>query len=310
MPQAYAASLTACMQTPSDKLGADRYGGTDHPSRRRRHTQNSPQRQVSEPPAKAATPANAPRTPPTTKNRPPTPRETRRRTPQRQSPHNAAQAKTHKPIPPRPRLETRRRRQQDAAVKPPAGHSVAAARSKPPKPPAARSSPNAATRAPRKAPNTVPTCVETKKPKPRREVRHNQKTRLDCRQGHSPSRLDTPQPRLHDNRPKSTRRRRTSAPTQDVKRACVALKAEDHGTLEKARRLPHQPHRKPLPNSPHRPRLPRQPILPTQTGSHQDQPYFLFSPPIVVAKSAGISAGDLGKALPELLILGPLRGPQ
>jgi len=34
-------------------------------------------------------------------------------------------------------------------------------------------------------------------------------------------------------------------PTQDVKRAYVALKAEDHGTLEKARRLPHQSHRKP-----------------------------------------------------------------
>jgi len=71
-------------------------------------------------------------------------------------------------------------------------------------------------------------------------------------------------------------------PTQDVKRAYVALKAADHGTLEKARRLPHLPHRKPPPNSPHRLRLLRQPIHPTQAESHQDQSYFLFSPPIAV----------------------------
>jgi len=91
-------------------------------------------------------------------------------------------------------------------------------------------------------------------------------------------------------------------PTQDVKRACDALKAADHGILGKARRPPRLPHRKPPPNSPHRSRLPRQPIHPTQAESHQDQPYFLFSPPIAVAESAGVSAGDLGKASPELLI--------
>jgi hypothetical protein len=66
-------------------------------------------------------------------------------------------------------------RQQDSAVKPTAGHGVAAARSKPPKPPAAPPAPNAATHAPRKAPNTVPTCVESRKPKPHREARRNQK---------------------------------------------------------------------------------------------------------------------------------------
>jgi len=64
----------------------------------------------------------------------------------------------------------------------------------------------------------------------------------------------------------------SAPPTHDVKRACVAPKAADHGTLEKARRLPHQSYRKPLPNSPHRPRLQRRPILPTQTGSHHKDP--------------------------------------
>ena len=60
--------------TASDKPSTDRYGGTDHSPLRRRHTRNSPRRLVSEPPANAATPAHAPRTPPTSKNRPPTPK--------------------------------------------------------------------------------------------------------------------------------------------------------------------------------------------------------------------------------------------
>jgi hypothetical protein len=52
------------------------------------------------------------------------------------------------------------------------------------------------------------------------------------------SHLDPPQPHLHDNRPipLPTRRRRTRTPTQDAKRAHVALKATDHGILGKLRR--------------------------------------------------------------------------
>jgi hypothetical protein len=58
-------------------------------------------------------------------------------------------------------------------------------------------------------------------------------------------------------------------PTQDAKRARVALKATDHGTLEKARRLPHlHTHRKPLPNPPLRLHPTRRTALPTQAGSH------------------------------------------
>jgi hypothetical protein len=164
--------------TASDKPSADRYGGTDHPPRRRRHTRAS---------AAGNNPGNAPRTPAT--GWPPTPKTAARNKARSAAAgnaslqslhHNAAETaattsaeeKTRRPTAhDGEKNASRRHRQQDAPVKPPAGHGIAAAGSKTPKPPAARSSPNTATHAPRKAPNTAPTCVETKKPKPRREVR-------------------------------------------------------------------------------------------------------------------------------------------
>jgi hypothetical protein len=113
-----------------------------------------------------------PRAPSTAK--PPTPLETRRGAPRRQSLHHnaaktaaatGAETKTRSAAP-----TTASRRLQNAAVKPSTGHGVAAARGK-----TTSRTILAATRAPRKAPNSIPTCVETKKPKPRREVRHSQK---------------------------------------------------------------------------------------------------------------------------------------
>jgi len=78
----------------------------------------------------------------------------------------------------------RRHRQQNSAVKPTAGHGASrltAARSKTPKTTSRTTLAftNAATRGPRKAPHTAPTCVETKKPIPRREVRRRRVPKRD-----------------------------------------------------------------------------------------------------------------------------------
>jgi hypothetical protein len=86
-------------------------------------------------------------------------------------------------------------------------------------------------------------------------------------------------------------------PTQDAKRACVALKAADHGTLE--RREGH--HIYPTANPYQTPHIGLV-FTTTYTSYAGGKPpqrltiISLFSPPIVAAASAGVLAGDLSKA--------------
>ena len=137
------------------------------PPRRRSHAQpptETPRR---------ATPASNLYTPTPPRRRPP---QAPRRKPADQPPPRPRQREKHRPPP-----STRRRRKAHASH---GANRLTAAKSKTPKTTNRTVSPKR--RKPRPSPQHGPPASKLKKPKLRREVRHSQKIRLDCRQPQPP----------------------------------------------------------------------------------------------------------------------------